>query len=855
MTMRIFGLRPTILLRFYSWRLREHAVQELLAGAGIAIGVALVFGVLVANQSLSASAEQLVDGVVGSASIQLAARSPDGFDERIAKVAMSAPGVAHAAPTLRAIVTLVGPNGERRSIQLFGVTPELASLGGVTVRDFGPGGLRLSDGITLPSAVAKAIGAAPGAEVRLLAGGRARRVTVGTVLGPAVIGSLAESPVGIALLPVAQRLTSKPGRVTQLLVVPRPGAEKTVTRELKRLAGDRLYVGPAKVELDQIKLTSKPNDQSTFLFAVIGAVVGLLFALNASLMTTPERRRFVAELRTQGFDVRQVLAILAFEALTLGCAASLVGLAIGWVLAETLFDEVPAYLAFAFPIGTQRVVTLPTILIAFGGGVVATLLAALPPGLDLRGRRSPVDAVISEASTEESGERLSARAARWILAAGLALIVAATALTALAPRLTIVAAVMLALAALCLIPAVSGAVAQPLERLGRRLRGSMLVVAILELSATRVRSIALGGVGAIAVFGSVAIEGAHNDLVAGLDQSFGEYLGTTDLWITTGGDDLTTNSFAAGSLPARIARLPGVADVRSYHGGLLDSGDHRLWIVARDPRDRAIIPASQVIAGNLATATARVRAGGWAAVSDVFARKRGLDVGDRLTLPTPRGTLTLRVAALTTNLGWPPGGVIMNARDYRRAWASDQPSALQVDLEPGVTPQETKAAIERLLGPDGALRVQTERERRAQYANLSRQGLTSLTQISTLLLVAAASSVAAALGAAIWQRRPRLAALKVQGFDRWQLWRALLLEAAIVLGVGFLTGAALGVYGHLLASRFLETTTGFPAPFSIAGGQLLVTLTIVVGVALLIVAAPGWAAARASPSLSFQEQA
>lgn len=852
--MKVFGVRPSVLARFYRWRLREHGVQELLAAAGIAIGVALMFGVLVANTSLTASAEQLVDGVVGSARIQLAARSDDGYDERIARAASGVPGIVHSAPTLRANVTLVGPSGTRRSIQLFGVTTELAALGGVTVKDFGPGGLRLSDGITLPSSLADAIGARSGTEVEVLAAGRARRVIVGSVLGPAVIGSLSESPVGIALLSVAQRLTGREGRVSHMLVEPRAGTDAVVTRELERLAQGRLYVGPAKAELQQIDVTARPNDQSTLLFAAIGAVVGLLFALNASLMTTPERRRFVAELRAQGFDRRQVLAILAFEAIVLGVAASLVGLAIGALLAETLFDRVPAYLAFAFPIGTQRVVTSSTVLLAFGGGVIATLIASVPSALDLRRRKGPIDAVLRDASDEEEGEDINPRATRALFAVGLAILVAATCVGLLVPGLTIIATMVLVLAGLCFIPAVFAAASRPLGRIGRRLRGSMLAIAVLELRATRFRSTALAAVGAIAMYGSVAIEGAHHDLVNGLDENFGEYLGTADLWITTGGDDLTTNSFAAGALPERISRLEGVADVRTYQGGLLDVGDRRLWIVARAPTDRAMVPASQVVEGDLGRATALIRAGGWAAVSGVFSRDRDLGVGDRFTLPTPTGPLKLRVAAITTNLGWPPGGVIMSSRDYRRAWASTDPAALQIDLDPGIAPAEAKAAVTRVLGEPAALRVQTRDERRAQYAALSRQGLTSLTQISTLLLAAAALAVAAALGAAIWQRRPRLAALKVQGFDARQLWRALLLESGIVLTIGFTTGAILGMYGHVLVNRYLEATTGFPAPFSVAGGQLVLTLAIVVGIALFIVAVPGWLAAKVPPSLSFQDQ-
>lgn len=848
----VFGIRPGVLGRFYRWRLREHGAQELLAAAGIAVGVALLFGVLVANTSLTGSAQQLLHGVQGSASLQLAARSADGYDERIATRAEAAPGVLRAAPLLRGTVSLVGATGTRRTISLMGVTYALAQFGGASTADFGPGGLRLSDGLSLPSGIASAIGVRSGQLVTLLADGRKQRIRVGTVLGANTIGQLSQSPVGIAPLSVVQRWLDKPGRVTQLLMQPKTGAQTAVARELRRLAGDRLSVVPADEELRLLDLTAQPNDQSTTLFAAISAMVGLLLALNAMLLTIPERRRFVAELSTQGFDPRQVLLILGFEALLLGSLASLAGLALGDLLSRTLFDRVPAYLAFAFPVGTQRIVTTSAVLLAFGGGLAATVAASLPPALDLRPGR-PFDAVFRETGESDAGEGMPPHMVRIALAVAVGIVAVSTATVALVPSLTLLAGVALALASVCFIPAAFVGAANLLGRVSRRIPGSMLPVAVMELRATTTRSIALAGVGALAVYGSVAVEGAHHDLVRGLDRNFGQYLSTAGLWITTGGDDLTTNSFDGTRLFDRVTSTPAVRGVRAYAGSLLDADGRRLWIIARGPYDRTFIPPSQLRTGNLAEADARIRSGGWAAVSDVFARAQGLHVGDRFTLPTPSGATHLRVAAITSNLGWPPGGIIMSLRDYRRGWGTDATSALEVDVAPGVSPAEAKRKVEQALGPASGLRVQTLAERKAQYARLARQGLTSLTQISTLLLIAAALAVAAALGAAVWQRRARLAALKIQGFDEWQLWRSLLLEGAIVLAIGCAVGAVLGVYGHALASRYLQLTTGFPAPFSLAWVQVLAALGLVGGIALLVVAVPGWLATRVPARTSFQE--
>lgn len=240
-------------------------------------------------------------------------------------------------------------------------------------------------------------------------------------------------------------------------------------------------------------------------------------------------------------------------------------------------------------------------------------------------------------------------------------------------------------------------------------------------------------------------------------------------------------------------------------------------------------------------------------ISNGFAGEHHLAVGDTYMLPTPSGPVRLGVAAITTNVGWSPGAITLNTNDYRRYWQITDPTALEVGLAPGVTPTQGKRAIEQALGGRPGLRVETAVEREAVFKATAREGLRSLGQISTLLLIAAALAVAAALSAAIWQRRTRLAALKAQGFRRTQLWRSLVLESAVILGIGCTDGVLLGLYGHALASRWLQLTTGFPAPFSLAPQEVLGALAIVTGVTLLVIALPGLSATRVPPRMSFQE--
>jgi putative ABC transport system permease protein len=213
----------------------------------------------------------------------------------------------------------------------------------------------------------------------------------------------------------------------------------------------------------------------------------------------------------------------------------------------------------------------------------------------------------------------------------------------------------------------------------------------------------------------------------------------------------------------------------------------------------------------------------------------------------------VRVAAITTNSGWPAGALTLGGAYFERVFGTREAAALEVSLRPGVSAAAGRRTVASALGADSGLRAQTASQRAAQSAASARQGLRTLGEISTLLLVAAALAVASALSAAIWQRRARLASLKLQGYDSGQLWWAVLLESAVTIAAGALAGACVGVLGHALAGRFLALTTGFPAPFAVGEWQALGTVALFGAIALLVIALPGMAAARTSPRVALQE--
>jgi putative ABC transport system permease protein len=839
-------VRLSNVVRLYRVRLRSRVVQEAFALSGIAVGVALLFASQVASTSLNGSIQQITDGIVGQMRFQLVARAPAGFDQRVLRQVEALPGVSVALPVLQARVNLLGPKGAR-AVDLLGAEPQLAEKAGPLVRRFSYARLANLQALAVPTPIAQAVGVASLGKVTLEIGSLAPEAFVGATLTTQDIGALADSPIALGPLRYVQRLTDMSGRVTSIFVRPSPGDDREVRAGLVRLAAaDALNVRPADFEAQLFSQAAGPTNQSTLLFSAISALVGFLFAFNAILLTVPQRRNLVEDLRLDGYSASMIIRILLFDAFALGALASLAGLALGELLSLGLFSANPGYLSLGFPVGSQRIVTWQSVAIALGGGVLAAVVGVLAP------LRREIYSPLSSALVRPERSGGSVLGA---LVVGVACLAGTTAILFADPRAAIVGIVCLIAALLLLLPVALAGVVATLAKLRQFLSGVSPYLAVIELRsrANRARALAIAATGAIAVFGSVAIQGAHSNLQQGLDRLVHELNMNCQLWVLPPGEGnlLATASFPALDVSA-LRRTPGVSAVEPLLGGLLDYEDRRVWVLGAPAGANEPIPPSQLVGGDLARAVARIRGGGWAVVSQALAEEHHLRIGAPFELPSPR-PVRLRVAALITNLGWPPGAIILSSVDYARAWASADPSAYYVKVAAGGSVQRVRAELTRALRSSPGLGVESSRQRELRQRAASRQGLARLTQISWLVLIAAVLAMGAAMGSMVWQRRRQLADLKVDGFRRGELWRSLLLESALLLGTGCSIGAVFGIYGQLLLSHALATVTGFPVVFSADVSIALWSLLAVTTVAVTIVAIPGLVAARARPALSLQE--
>jgi putative ABC transport system permease protein len=844
-TEKVGRVRLSSALTLYRVRLRRRWVQELLAILGIAAGVALLYATQVASTSLSGPVHSINEGLVGQSQLQLLSRGGVGVPEQLYDQVVRLPGVRRAAPVLQLPGNLVGPKGER-GVTLFGADPRIVQLRGNLLKGFSSEDAAQQETVVIPTPTARAIGVGVGDDVHVQLAGH-------TVTVPAVVadhdqvGALVDTSLALAPLIYVQKLARMPHQVTRVLVEAKPGQVDVARRGLQRLAaGGRMDVRAASYETRLFDQAASPTSRASTIFSVISALVGWLFAVCALLVTAAERRKLAVQQREQGFTPAATVATLLVDAGVVGLAGAILGLAAGEVLSREGFSSDVTFLSGAFPIGDQRVVTWPSVAIAVAGGMLAAAVGVLAPVRDVVLAALPR----SVRRTPGAGAAPSRRLPR-LPVLGVACLAAAVVIAAAAPRAAVVGMVLLGVALMLLLPLMLTLAIAGLERCNRREHSVVSIVLALQQlheSRWRPRALAITATGAIAVFGATALQGARQNLQAGLDDLANGLTSVSDVWAAPAGagSAIGTATFAP-TAATKLSGLPGVGSVALYRAGLLDVDDRRAWVLG-EPRDvRAPIPAHQVLEGDARLAARRVRAGGWVTVSRALADDLGYRVGQRFTLPAPV-PVTLRVAAITTNLGWSGGAMVMNADELRRAWGNDAVAAYHVRLAPGAGVRDVEREVTAALGPASALRVESAATRAARQRQVARDGLSRLAQIAALTLIAAVLAMSAAMIGLLWQHRPSVVERKQHGLGSGLLWRSLIMETVVLFGTGAVAGGIFGLLGQVLCTRGLQVVTGFPVTHELRIGIAVWVTAVVIGASSLIVIVPGYLVARARPS-------
>ena len=292
--------------------------------AGIALGVALGYGVHLVNRAAVSDVAAAVRSLAGEADLEVRggrAGFPEALYPRIARLE----GVALASPALE---LQAGIAGGERTIALTGIDILRAAILQPQLVTEERGELLAPDRVLLSTAAAAALGLEKGDVLELVSGQQTIAFKV---------AGIASSLRGISALTdiaTAQWRFGRLGQINRIDVRLKPGTD--LQGALKRI-GEVLPPGVHAASLSSLEQASAYPSRSYRInlnvLAMVALFTGGFLVFSAQALEMARRRGEHALLRVLGLKRRQVARLVLAEAALLGAIGGVLGLVLGYALA------------------------------------------------------------------------------------------------------------------------------------------------------------------------------------------------------------------------------------------------------------------------------------------------------------------------------------------------------------------------------------------------------------------------------------------------------------------------------------------------------------------------------------------
>ncbi|HEX4719068.1 MAG TPA: FtsX-like permease family protein [Thermoleophilaceae bacterium] len=831
------------------WWRRGRAV---LTACAVVLGVAMVSGTFILTDTINkafdtifqdsysktsaviSGREVVKDAASGNATVPASVLGRVRADGKVAE----ATGAIFNLSGVSDSTELIGKNGERLGSSQngqfgFGFDPKAERFNPLSLSEgrwaSGPGQVVIDKGTATNNGYG--LGDRIGASAR----GPVRQYTITGIARYGTVNSIGGATIAVFDVPTAQALLGKRGQYDTIFVAARNGvSSEQVVRDLRPLVPPAAQIRTGQQQADADSQATK--DDSKFVqmfllgFGFIAVGVGAFVIFNTLSITLAQRIRELATLRTLGASRRQLKRSVLLEGLAMGVFASVVGLALGFVLAKGLNG---LFELFGVDLPQASTVVQPrTVIVALALGILVTLVASISPAR--RATQIAPVAAMREGATlpPRLGARKPAVPMTILVIAAALCLAGATGVGSLGQSMILVGLGSLALFLGVIM--IAGRLVRPLAaivgRPARRFGGPAGRLAARNSTRNTTRTATTAA--------ALMIGLALVTLVATLASGFRASNRSADEK-TVKADYVVTSKSGFDTIPAKVgtavARAPGVTQVSAVRHDEAKAFGNSISVDGISPRfaDSVKLRYSQ---GSDAVIPRLGNSG--AIVTEGFADDHGLRVGSGLTVTTSAGRpLAVRVAAISNPRGALTGDVLISQAAFDASFP--RPSDLYVFVR---TADGTSAAT--TAGIDRAVAQFTEVDAHTRAGWIDFRGK-DMQQFLMLLYVLLALSVIVslfgmvnALVLTVFERTREIGMMRAVGMTRRQVRRMVRHESVITA----LIGAGLGLPVGLLVAAAMAGA--LHSPF-VPPVQSLVIFTIVAILAGVLAAiAPARRAAK-----------
>jgi putative ABC transport system permease protein len=781
-----------------------------LSALGIALGVALGYGVHLVNRAALSDVTAAVRALAGEADLEVRG-GRTGFPEALYPRIARLPGVSVASPALELDV---GIPGTERTLRLTGIDILRAAILQPQLVLEDRYELLAPDRVFLSAAAAQTLGAAKGDTASFTSGQGTVRMKV------AGVTSSLRGVAALTDIATAQWRFGRLGMLNRIDLRLAPGTDREeASSRIQALLPPGVHVVAVESLEEASAYPSRAYRVNLNVLAMVALFTGGFLVFSAHALEVARRRGEHALLRVLGVKKRGVARLVLMEAAILGAFGAAVGLLLGYAAAHLAVRAAGADLGAGMFQGVSAEVKVSPAgaLVYFAAGILVAVLGALAPARDAA--RTPPARALKAGDEQTLFERV---APVW---PGLLLVATGGLLAQLGPVRGLplfgyAAIACLLMGAIALVP-----------------RTAELAFRYVPLPSYPPLRLALGqlraapgqaAVSLAAIVASFSLMAAMAIMVASFRESVNEWLGRVlpaEVYFRTthAGD----TSALDPRFEASVRALPQVARADFLRSGriVLDPTRPPLVLIARDHAEKTF-----PLMGQRHERRPEDPPAVW--ISEAVADLYGFSAGKRLELPMLNRTHSVVVAGVFRDYARQHGAVLIDRADYIALTGDRTANDGALWLAPGATPATVIEALRALPGGE-QLDIAEPGEIREVSLRVFDRSFAVTYAMEAVAVLVGLFGLSSSLGAIVLARRREFGVLRHLGLTRSQIGGMLAAEGGLLALVGSAAGLAAGaaislVLVYVVNRQSFHWSMELHPPYLLLAGFIVVLVALAV---------------------------
>ncbi|MBK8988863.1 MAG: ABC transporter permease [Chloroflexi bacterium] len=840
-------------------RLKRRPLQYILLIIGVAIGVAMMVSIDLANGSAQRAFQLSTDAIAGKTTHRLVG-PPTGFDEEVYARLKTRNGEncqssivncqwsTIAAPIVEDYLTVPELNGQ--VMRLMGIDPfagppfrnYFAAQEGSDAAGSGLEGLAafltIPNSVILSQAVADAAGLALGDAITLNRSGQQTPATIVGLLQPGDdVSRRALDGIIFTDIASAQEIFGLVGKLSRIDLI---AVDAAALAPVEALLTPGLRLETAAARSNAIQQMTAAFELNLSALSLLALVVGMFLIYNTVTFSVVQRRPLFGILRCLGVTSGQLFSLILVEAAVLALIGSVLGLVLGVVLGRGIVGLITQTINDFYFVVNVRGVDVPPFTLVKGlvVGVAAALFAALLPAWEAM--RTAPNASLKRSTLESRTRALLP----WLVVAWLVLTVLGVLLLWVRGNLVLTFGGLFAvlIGAALLTPPLTVLAMHLVTPLSQRLVGVLGRMAPRDI----VRSLSRTSVAVAALMTAVSV-------VIGVSIMIGSFRGTVEQWL---GQTLQADIFisppaltanrAYGVLPpevvAQFGAWPGVDQVVTARQVQVDAPElgRLVELVAVDGDVSAGNRPYAWVSGDKTTLWPRLTAGDGVIVSEALALKENWPTPPPpIVLQTAVGPRSFPVIAIFYDYASDQGTIMMGQALYRALWQDEAVVSMGLFLPAGADVDGVVEEMATAVAGRQDVLIQSNRALRAGSLEIFDRTFAITAALRLLAIVVAFIGVLSALMSLQLERSRELGVLRATGMTVRQLWGLTFLETGLMGAVAGLLAIPVGyVLAWILIYVINVRSFGWTLQMQLEPAYFLQGVVVAVGAALLAAVYP-----------------